>query len=366
MVQIQAEALRVVKNFKSNVLKMGLDSLYYSGAYKLLRPSWQGVGAIFMLHHVRSGADGERKTRFSPNGILEVTPEFLEQVILHVRQKGLDIVSLDEAHRRLVEGDFSNRFVCFTLDDGYLDNLEVAYPVFKKHDCPFTVYVATSFPDGEAELWWLALEKIIAQSQKLEVELNGEKLAIDCAKIKDKYAAWERIYWPLREMGEAEQRRFMRRFAAAHDVDMTKFSRDLSMSWEQISQLASDPLADIGAHGVNHLAIGKLDASDMLREVTASCEIIAARTGINTEHFCYPYGDPASAAAREFAAVRKAGFKTAVTTRKGVLFAGHAVHLTALPRISLNGDYQSIHYVELFLSGAPFTLWNRFRKIDAA
>ncbi len=355
-----------MKTLKSNVLKMALDTLYYSGAYKILRPSWQGVGAIFMLHHVRAGADGDRITRFSPNGILEITPEFLEQVILYVRQKGLDIVSLDEAHRRLLDGDFSNRFVCFTFDDGYLDNLEVAYPVLKKYDCPFTVYVATSFPNGEAELWWLALEKIIAQSQKLELELNGEKLVVDCAGIKDKYAAWERIYWPLREMSEAEQRAFMRRFAGAHDVDMTKFSRDLSMSWAQVSQLASDPLASIGAHSINHLALGKLDASDMLREVTASRDIIAARTGIKAEHFCYPYGDKASASAREFAAVREAGFKTAVTTRKGTLFAEHVNHLTALPRVSLNGDYQSIHYVDLLLSGAPFALWNRFQKIDAA
>ena len=38
----------------------------------------------------------------------------------------------------------------------------------------------------------------------------------------------------------------------------------------------------------------------------------------------------------------------------------------ALPRVSLNGDYQSLTYTALYLSGAPFALWNRFQQINAA
>jgi hypothetical protein len=50
---------------------------------------------------------------------------------------------------------------------------------------------------------------------------------------------------------------------------------------------------------------------------------------------------------------------------------GHAVsttkdHLTALPRVSLNGDYQSLTYTALYLSGAPFALWNGFQQVNAA
>ena len=39
------------------------------------------------------------------------------------------------------------------------------------------------------------------------------------------------------------------------------------------------------------------------------------------------------------------GFKTAVTTQPGVLFREHRHHLTALPRISLNGEYQQLRYL---------------------
>ena len=55
-----------------------------------------------------------------------------------------------------------------------------------------------------------------------------------------------------------------------------------------------------------------------------------------------------------------------MTTRKGMLFPAHRQHLRALPRVSLNGDYQSLTYTALYLSGAPFALWNRFQQVSAA
>src|SRR5262245_14761370 len=105
---------------KHTIVRLGLETLYFSGAHVLLRPLIGGVGAILMLHHVRPA----RRDRFQPNQLLEVTPRYLEGVIRKLRRSGVDIVSLDEMHRRLTAGEFKRRFVCITFDDGYRDNRE--------------------------------------------------------------------------------------------------------------------------------------------------------------------------------------------------------------------------------------------------
>ena len=77
-------------------------------------------------------------------------------------------------------------------------------------------------------------------------------------------------------------------------------------------------------------------------------------------------GDATSAGPREFALAQTLGFATAVTTRPGVLFPEHREHLTALPRVSLNGHFQAMRFIDVFLSGAPFALSSGFRRVDAA
>jgi peptidoglycan/xylan/chitin deacetylase (PgdA/CDA1 family) len=86
---------------------------------------------------------------------------------------------------------------------------------------------------------------------------------------------------------------------------------------------------------------------------------------VRPQHLAYPVGDPTSAGPREFRIAAELGFKTAVTTRPGVLFTAHAKHLTALPRISLNGNFQQLRYVNVLMSGAATAMWNGLRRVDA-
>ena len=65
-----------MKQLRSNVIRAGLEALYFSGAHHLLRPLLSGVGAIFMLHRVRP----VREDAFQPNRHLEVTPALREYV----------------------------------------------------------------------------------------------------------------------------------------------------------------------------------------------------------------------------------------------------------------------------------------------
>src|SRR5262245_13279654 len=45
------------------------------------------------------------------------------------------------------------RLAAITIDDGYRDAYEIAFPILRKHRAPATVFVVTEFVDGMAWLW---------------------------------------------------------------------------------------------------------------------------------------------------------------------------------------------------------------------
>ncbi|MEA2884140.1 MAG: hypothetical protein QOH32_3396, partial [Bradyrhizobium sp.] len=202
-----------MKQFRNNVIRAGLEALYVTRAHYLLQPIFAGVGGIFMLHHVRPPRDAG----FQPNHHLEITPEFLHATLSHLRACGIDIVSVDEMHRRLAERDFARRFACFTFDDGYRDNRDFALPVMREFDAPFTVYVASDFAQGTGRLWWVALEMVIARADSIELEIGGNAVRLEAGTEDAKQAAFDRLHDWIRALpGEHDIRREVSALCARH------------------------------------------------------------------------------------------------------------------------------------------------------
>jgi peptidoglycan/xylan/chitin deacetylase (PgdA/CDA1 family) len=352
-----------VSGLKKTIIRAGLETLYFSGAHVALRPFFQGVGAILTLHHVRP----QRPGAFQPNRLLEVSPGFFAAAIRRLRRSGLDIVSLDETHRRLTERDFRRRFVCITFDDGYRDLLQWAYPVLKKNEIPFALYIPTSFPDRIGEIWWVALERVIAGNNRIGLYIDGRERRFDCARPDEKRNIYEQLYWWLRSLPtEDDLRAVIRDLSARYGIDLKALCDELCMTWEDIVDLSRDPLVTIGAHTVNHVRLKKTSDRVARSEMEMSRAVIETAVGKRPEHFAYPVGDATSVGPREIALATELGFKTAVTTQPGVLFRAHRDHLMALPRISLNGEFQQLRYLRVLMSGTATAVWNGFRRVRAA
>jgi peptidoglycan/xylan/chitin deacetylase (PgdA/CDA1 family) len=173
---------------KAGFFKLSLDVLFYSGASRILRSLLGGRGAIFMLHHICPGGGSE--VGFAPNAGLEITPEYLDAVIGRVTALGYDLLSLEEAVDRLKGREAHQKpFAVFTIDDGYLDNLVHALPVFRRRNCPFTIFVSPSIIDGNCELWWRGLEAVIASAEHIEVSINDQDVRLAAGTVAEKYAA---------------------------------------------------------------------------------------------------------------------------------------------------------------------------------
>jgi hypothetical protein len=185
----------------------------------------------------------------------------------------------------------------------------------------------------------------------------------ECNTIADKRELFAALYWWLRGLSTLELSRIIDDLTARYDVDLRALCREQCMTWSEIAELAADPLVTIGGHSVTHNALAKMSEGSVRSEMRSSAVIIEAALGGGargtsaTRSAIRPRRGP-----REFAIARENGFKTAVTTRPGVLYPEHSDHLTALPRISLNGEYQQRRFLGVLLSGAATEL--NFRRVD--
>jgi peptidoglycan/xylan/chitin deacetylase (PgdA/CDA1 family) len=327
------------------------EALWLSRLPGLIRALSSSRGVIFTLHRVLP----DEPANFSPNAILQVQPNFLEYVIERVRDLKLDIVSLDEALERLAAPKRGRSFVVLTFDDAYKDNLRHALPVLRRHDAPFTLYVPTALVDGVGELWWQAIEDIISRQEAIAMTSGGQIDYVDTRTTGQKNEAFNTLYWQMRGMPEAERVTLVRSFATAYGYDLDRQCRELIMDWQELRLFAGDPLCTIGAHTVHHYELAKLPLEQARNEMAQSADILLAQFGQRPVHFSYPLGGPLSAGQREYDLARELGFRSAVTTRPGGLYSRHAGTPHALPRVSLNGYFQSRRYVDVFATGAIFS-----------
>ncbi|MEQ1770355.1 MAG: polysaccharide deacetylase family protein [Devosia sp.] len=332
------------------------ELLWASHLTGLIRALSKARGVIFTLHRVLPDDPAD----FSPNAILQVRPDFLDYVIKRVRALGLDIVDMDEAVRRIESTGLERKFVVFTFDDAYRDNLRYALPVLRRNQCPFTLYVPTALVDGVGEVWWQALEDIIAAQQAIAVPGDdGETEYLGCETVEEKNAAYDLVYARMRQMPEPARVALIRELAAQYDFDLVAQCRALIMNWTELRGFAKEQLCTLGAHTVHHYELAKLPEDQARREIEQSLRVIKAQFGDTPRHLSYPIGGTASAGPREYAMAKELGLRSAVTTIPGGVYRHHRANIHALPRVSLNGHYQARRYVDVFATPTVFTLMGK-------
>ncbi|HSP23649.1 MAG TPA: polysaccharide deacetylase family protein [Saliniramus sp.] len=346
-------------SLKRTIINQGLRAIEATRADIWLGPLAQGRGVILMMHHVRP----PRESAFAPNGLLEITPEFLDLTISLVKEMGFDFIPMDDVGRRL-NATQDRPFAVLTFDDGYRDNAEYALPVLRRHSVPAILYVTTAFADGEGRLWWLELEEAIARLDRIVFHHDGRDFDLTAHSAQEKQRAFDAVYWRLRSGNEEALLHVIAELAASAGVNSGQLTRRLCMDWQALAEIAKEPDIAIGAHTCTHPMLAKHDAQTVRSELTASREQIEDRLKCAVRHLAYPVGDPTSAGPRDFGIAREAGYETAVTTRPGHVFQAHRDHMHALPRVSVNGLHQNRATMRSLLSGVPFLAWNRGRRVN--
>jgi len=272
--------------------------------YKLFHPAW---GEIIMLHRVV-----QKQSLLNANREMEITPEFLEKTILDYQTRGYRFVSLDEVHEIVSkQKKLKQKFVCFTFDDGYVDNYELAYPVFKKYNCPFAIYVTTDFPDGKALLWWYVLEDILMNEDELVL---GDGSRYDCSTMEKKNETFIALKQRIFDLPAQRIEQTLNQLLVHYQYSFEAKNKEQVLSWEQIRLLGSDKLCTIASHTLSHGVLPNMGDEQLEAELRDSKLKLEQCIQKKVEHFAYPYG-----AWNDFVLeqVTDAGYKTAVLANGG-------------------------------------------------
>jgi len=316
--------------FKENIInflsKIGVINRYYSG-----------IATILMLHRVSCF----EKWRLSQNENMKVSPEFLETFIEQSIKKGYTFISLDELYEILTKRKKASKLLVLTFDDGYKDNYEIAYPLLKNGNVPFTIYITTSFLDRLAILWWYIIEDVILKNDYIELS-DGESYS--CKDFQEKEITFLKIREKIIRNGDIDIIETLKKLFSKYNIDWISMNKmiceNLCLSIEDLIKLSQDTLVTIGSHTKNHYPLSRLPNDKVYEEIIIANRELENIIHKKIEHFAYPFGSHIESGEREFSIVKKIGFQTATTTRIGTIYYEHVNFLYCLPRIMLVENFK--------------------------
>jgi peptidoglycan/xylan/chitin deacetylase (PgdA/CDA1 family) len=315
-------------------LKKRLKSLLLGPLGRPLSTLAGGGATCLMYHHLAPGP-ARREARFQPNLELFVAEEEFEKQIAYLARNH-DCLAIGEAVELLKARKLPRRAAIVTFDDGYHDNL-LALPILKRHKVPAAIYITTGAIARARTFWWDEHEAILGALGQLELSWQGtaHRWELDTQALKERaFQDLNRIFKALPPEGQDEMLLVLRSAAEEAGLPPPYFDAEAMLTWDEVIALDREPLITIGAHTVDHFVMSQLRYEELQRQIRESRVELERRLGHPIQHFAYPFGREEHADLREYTAVERGGFVSAVTTRPAHWKRG--IDLFELPRLAVD------------------------------
>jgi peptidoglycan/xylan/chitin deacetylase (PgdA/CDA1 family) len=225
---------------------------------------------------------------------LFVAPAFFRSRLEILARRRYKVLPLNDALAMLREGDLPPKSVAITFDDGFHDFHEVGFPVLREFGFPATVYQTTGDAEHAFPVFKLALSYLFWRGAGRR--LDGAACDVpgvfdlspggDHANTVDVFLEAAR----QRDYTAAQKNQLAAQVAGELGVDYAEILRLRMlqlMTFSEISEIAAGGV-DVQLHTHHHRT--PLDEESFAREIRDNRQWLAAATGTQPVHFCYPNG----------------------------------------------------------------------------
>jgi len=235
------------------------------------------------------------------------------------------IVSLSAVERHLIEGKpLPIAPVAITIDDGYADAYEIAFPILRRYRAPATLFAATDFIDGKGWVWTDQLRYVKARlAGSTSHHFDPDRANAELKRLPDDERQ-RRIALISKELGVT--------------VPPLPPADCRALTWDHAREMILGGV-EIGSHTVTHPILPHVDAAQLAYELQQSRNRLEQMLNRDITLFCYPNGDYDG---RVRNAAAGAGYRLAVTTECGLNDRGSDP--LALRRIHTNCDLT--HFIQ--------------------
>jgi peptidoglycan/xylan/chitin deacetylase (PgdA/CDA1 family) len=288
--------------------------------------------ALIVTYHRFTHSDPDTRT---------ASRAFAEQLDYLTRH--YEVVPLTLIAERLRNGKgLPAHVAAITIDDGYCDAYEIAFPLLSQRQLPATIFVVTDFVDQKKWLWTDKLRYLVARAgaRTIEGTLDGRDFCIEFEATDSIFRAADKVNALLKAIPDNAKEAAILRMAAAFEVALpaTPPREYTSVTWEQIREMSQGGI-EIGSHTATHPILPNVSLEHLRRELAESRQRIAAETGRPVELFCYPNGNYNDAVMRE---VERAGYTCAVTVESGL----NDRHSNPLALKRIHAEYDLPHFIQ--------------------
>jgi peptidoglycan/xylan/chitin deacetylase (PgdA/CDA1 family) len=205
--------------------------------------------------------------------------------------------------------------IVITVDDGYLDFYDVAFPILKKYNVPATLYVTSGFIDGRLWLWPDKISWILDQTQEIPEQVQVGELLVQSGVIdhSNRIKLWQEIIDYMLNIPNEKRDDLIQELGRKLDITLPNLPPQeyKGLNWQQLQEIQSEGI-EIGGHTLSHPSLIQLDQNKAWEEIWGSMDELQKNLGSSPKTFCYPNGSPTDINQELKSLVHQAGYIGAV------------------------------------------------------